>query len=121
MGKRKNLSDFDKGLILMAGRLDQTISKPTRTTHLNTTTVMAVAFLSRIKLRVVQEWFKEDDKEFKVLPWPQNSPDLSLIQHLWDVLEKQDWSMEDPLKGHNANAIRGLCQSLCLDGSELFW
>ena len=39
--------------------------------------------------KIVQEWFEEHDKEFKVLPWPPNSPDLNPIEHLWDVLEKQ--------------------------------
>ena len=34
---------------------------------------------------IVQEWFKEHDKEFKVSPWPPNSPDINLILHLWDV------------------------------------
>ncbi|KAF7641348.1 hypothetical protein LDENG_00283840, partial [Lucifuga dentata] len=34
--------------------------------------------------KIVQEWFEdqEHDKEFKVLTWPPNSPDLSPIQHL---------------------------------------
>ncbi|XP_053084513.1 endoplasmic reticulum protein SC65 isoform X3 [Pangasianodon hypophthalmus] len=35
--------------------------------------------------KIVQEWFEEHDKEFKVLTWPPNSPDLNLIKHLWDV------------------------------------
>lgn len=26
----------------------------------------------------VQEWVEEHDKEFKMLPWPPDSPDLSL-------------------------------------------
>ena len=46
--------------------------------------------------KIVQEWFEEHDKEFKVLPWPPNSPDLNLIVHLWDVLEKEVRSMEAP-------------------------
>ena len=46
--------------------------------------------------KIVQEWFEEQDKEFKVLPWPPNSPDLNLIVHLWDVLEKEVRSMEAP-------------------------
>ena len=36
---------------------------------------------------IVQEWFEEHDDEFKVLPWPPNSPHLNPIKHLWDVLE----------------------------------
>ena len=39
--------------------------------------------------KIVQEWFEEHDKEFKVLPWPPNSPDLNLIEYLWEHLEKQ--------------------------------
>ena len=27
--------------------------------------------------------------QLKVLPWPLNSPDLSPIEHLWDMLEQQ--------------------------------
>ncbi|KAF7640777.1 hypothetical protein LDENG_00015010, partial [Lucifuga dentata] len=45
---------------------------------------------------IVQEWFEEHDKEFKVLTWPPNSPDLNPIEHLWDVMEKQVRSMEVP-------------------------
>jgi len=38
---------------------------------------------------IVQEWFKENDQEFKVLLWPPNSLDFKLIEHLWDVLYQQ--------------------------------
>jgi len=38
--------------------------------------------------KIVQEWF-EEHKEFQVLTWPPNTPDLNPIEHLWDVLEKQ--------------------------------
>lgn len=31
-----------------------------------------------------------------MLTWPPNSPGLNLIEHLWDVLEKQVQSMEAP-------------------------
>ncbi|XP_051541380.1 voltage-gated hydrogen channel 1-like isoform X1 [Myxocyprinus asiaticus] len=43
-----------------------------------------------------QEWFEEHDEEFKVLPWPPNSPDLNPIEHMWDVLDQQVQSMEAP-------------------------
>lgn len=36
----------------------------------------------------VQECFEKHDKEFKVLPWPHNFPDLNPFEHLWDVLEE---------------------------------
>ena len=47
--------------------------------------------------KIVQEWFEEHDKEFKVLTWPPNSPDLNLIEHLWDVLDKQVRAMKAEL------------------------
>ncbi|MCI4388989.1 hypothetical protein PGIGA_G00092540 [Pangasianodon gigas] len=47
-------------------------------------------------VKIVQEWFEEHDKVFKVLTWPPNSPDLNPIGHLWDVLDKQVRSMEAP-------------------------
>ncbi|KAG5841041.1 hypothetical protein ANANG_G00195380 [Anguilla anguilla] len=56
--------------------------------------------------KIVQEWFEEHDKEFMVLPWPPNSPDLSPIEHLWDVLEKQVRSMEAP--PHNLQDLKDL-------------
>uniref|UniRef100_A0A3Q1K3H4 Uncharacterized protein n=1 Tax=Anabas testudineus TaxID=64144 RepID=A0A3Q1K3H4_ANATE len=43
-----------------------------------------------------QEWFEEHDKELQMLPWPSNSPDLNLIDHLWDMLETQVQSVEAP-------------------------
>ena len=36
-----------------------------------------------------QEWFEEHNKEFEVMTWPPNSPDLNPLEHLWDVLDKQ--------------------------------
>lgn len=38
--------------------------------------------------QMVQEWFEEHNNELEVLTWPQNSPDLNPIEHLWDVLNK---------------------------------
>uniref|UniRef100_A0A0E9WSK0 Tc1-like transposase DDE domain-containing protein n=1 Tax=Anguilla anguilla TaxID=7936 RepID=A0A0E9WSK0_ANGAN len=72
---------------------------------------MAVASFSRVMrpatpAKIVQEWFEEHDREFKVLPWPPNSPDLNPIEHLWDVLEKQVRSMEAP--PHNLQDLNDL-------------
>ena len=36
--------------------------------------------------KMVQEWFKEHDKEFRVLTWPANSPDLNPNKHLWGMI-----------------------------------
>ena len=84
----------------------------TRNTYLNIVSDQVYPFMAKVfpdgsglfqqdnapchTARIVQEWFEEHDKEFKVLPWPPNSPDLNLIVHLWDVLEKEVRSMEAP-------------------------
>lgn len=49
---------------------------------------------SRMKLpaalaNILQEWFVKHVKEFKVLTWSPNSPDLNPIEHPRDVREKQ--------------------------------
>ncbi|KAK3520557.1 hypothetical protein QTP70_026490 [Hemibagrus guttatus] len=41
------------------------------------------------KAKMMQEWFDDHNNEFEVMTWTPNSPDLSPIQHLWDVLDKQ--------------------------------
>ncbi|MCI4393629.1 hypothetical protein PGIGA_G00159810 [Pangasianodon gigas] len=77
--------------------------------------------------KIVQEWFEEHDKKFKVFTWPPNPPDLNPTEHLWDVLDKQVRSMEAP--SHNIQDLKDLLLttpsevlwSPCLDGSELFW
>ncbi|MCI4382560.1 hypothetical protein PGIGA_G00016250 [Pangasianodon gigas] len=91
----------------------------TRTTYLNIIAdpFMATVFPNGSSLfqqdnvpchtaKIVQEWFEERDKEFKVLIWPPNSPDLNLIKHLWDVLDKQVRSMKAP--PHNLQDLKGL-------------
>ncbi|KAJ8254683.1 hypothetical protein GJAV_G00196010 [Gymnothorax javanicus] len=44
----------------------------------------------------VQEWFEEHDAEFKLLPWPPNSPDLNPLVNLWGLLEQQVRSAATP-------------------------
>ncbi|MCI4387329.1 hypothetical protein PGIGA_G00072870 [Pangasianodon gigas] len=56
--------------------------------------------------KIVQVWFEHHDREFKVLTWSPNSPDLNLIEHLWDVLDKQVRSMEAP--PHNLQDLKDL-------------
>ncbi|KAK3556264.1 hypothetical protein QTP70_007073 [Hemibagrus guttatus] len=58
------------------------------------------------KAKVAQEWFDEHNNEFEVLTWPSNSPDLNLIEHLWDVLDRTVRSMEAPPQ--NMDKLLGL-------------
>lgn len=36
----------------------------------------------------VQEWFEEHENDFEAFFTPPNSPDINLVDHLWDVLDK---------------------------------
>lgn len=44
----------------------------------------------------LSNWFLKCISEFTVLRWPQQSPDLILIQHLWDVVEDEIPNMDVP-------------------------
>ncbi len=37
--------------------------------------------------KLVQAWFRENDID--LLPWPPNSPDISIIENLWDHLDRR--------------------------------
>lgn len=38
------------------------------------------------KAKMVQEWFKEHNKQSVALTWVLDSPDLNPVEYLWDVL-----------------------------------
>jgi hypothetical protein len=37
--------------------------------------------------RLAMKWFR--DHGFQMLPWPAQSPDMNIIKHAWDVLDRQ--------------------------------
>lgn len=52
---------------------------------------------------------EEHDKRFRVLTWPAYSPNLNPIKHLWDMMDRQVWSMHATgtlqLTGFQASAV----------------
>ena len=50
------------------------------------------------KATFVSNWFHEHDNELSVLQWPYQSLDPYPIEHLWDVIEREMWSMKLHLK-----------------------
>ncbi len=76
----------------------------TCTTYLKTSDLCAYC-------RNCQEWIEENDKEFKVLLWPTSSPDLNLIEYIWDVLDQQILSMQD--SPHNLKDLKDLLLMSC--------
>ncbi|GBO19929.1 Transposable element Tcb1 transposase [Araneus ventricosus] len=49
--------------------------------------------------RCVQEWFEEHDDAVDHLAWPPQSPDLNIIEHLWQYLESKIRSRFPPPSG----------------------
>ncbi len=41
------------------------------------------------KAQIISDWFLEHDNEFTLLKKPPQSPDISPIEHLWDVVERE--------------------------------
>ncbi len=45
--------------------------------------------MHRHKAQIISDWFLEHDKEFTLLKWTPQSPDLNPIEQLWDVVERE--------------------------------
>lgn len=53
----------------------------------------------RHKAKAVLNWLHEHDNWFSVLQWPSQSPNLSPVQYLWDVVEEVIHSLEEKSPG----------------------
>ncbi|GFV93479.1 transposase domain containing protein [Trichonephila clavipes] len=62
------------------------------------------------KAKIVLEWFQEHDIEFQLTSWPPNSPDLNLIEHIWDVMGLQLRVQRPPI--HNISDLRDRCLNI---------
>ncbi len=62
------------------------------------------------KLKSSQNGFFEHDNEFTLLKWPPQSPDLSPIEHLWDVVEREIHIMDVQLT--NLQKLRDAIMSI---------
>ncbi|KAI4808546.1 hypothetical protein KUCAC02_000603, partial [Chaenocephalus aceratus] len=82
MGKRKDVSDFDKGQIVKARRLGQSISK-------------TAALVGCSRSAVISSTYQKCSGNGKPVNRRQGH-DLNPVEHLWDVLDKQVRSMEAP-------------------------
>ncbi len=70
----------------------------------------------RHKAQIISDWFLEHDDEFTLLKWPPQSPDLNLIEHLWDVVEREIYIMD--VQPTNLQQLRDAIMSIWTKISE---
>ncbi len=70
------------------------------------------------KAQIISDWFLEHDNEFTLLKWPQQSPDLNPIEHLWDVVEREIHIMDVQPTLSNLQQLRNAIMSIWTKISE---
>ncbi|GBN64101.1 hypothetical protein AVEN_20952-1 [Araneus ventricosus] len=108
MGKAAELSEFDRGQIVMARRLGTSIAETVRLDN-----------APCHKVRFVWEWFEEHTDEFHLMSWPPNSPDLNPMEHIWDVMERQLRAQTPPCP--NISTLRDRCLDIWYNLSPVMY
>ncbi len=68
------------------------------------------------KAQIISDWFLEHDNELTLLKWPPQSPDLNPIEHLWDVVERENRIMD--VQPTNLQQLRDAIMSIWTKISE---
>ncbi len=65
------------------------------------------------KAHAISSWFSHRDDVFSELQWPQPSPDLSPIEHLWHVVKREIRRMNVMLScQHGAESVGNVPSTL---------
>ncbi len=70
------------------------------------------------KAQIISDWFLKHDNEFTLLKWPQQSQDLSPIEHFWDVVERENCIMD--VQPTNLQQLRDAIMSIWTNMEECF-
>ncbi len=68
------------------------------------------------KAQIISDWFLEHDNEFTLLKLPPQSPDLSPIEQLWDVVEREIHILD--VQPANLQQLRDAIMSIWTNISE---
>ncbi|GFW67883.1 transposable element Tcb2 transposase [Trichonephila clavipes] len=47
--------------------------------------------------RIATEWLQEHSSEFRHFRWPPKSPDMNIIEYIWDALQRAAQERSPPL------------------------